>query len=529
MSEATLWPAAPGEMAERIRHHDWAATPLGPIGDWPPSLRLALEMVLAMPWPATLIWGSAEIQLYNDAYVPIARDRHPDLLGRPVSQGWAEAYDQVLRPVLEKTRSGLSTKSDGNHVTLRGPDGAPEERVLDSAWSPVRDEAGTVAGALEVLTEVTERHRALARLRDSEERQAFLLKLSDGLRPLADPAAIEGEACRLLAEELGANHAHYGEIDEKQGVGSIRRDFSRGGLPSLVGRIPLADFGDIISHYKRIGTIVVPDVPNSVLLSPADRNATVALRMLSLASVPLIKDGKVVGALVVAESEPRAWTDAEIRLVEETAERIWAAIERARAEAALRESEERFRLIVENARDYAIFTIDPEGRVTDWLPGAGSFFGWTADEIRGQSVSLTFTAEDRAAGEPERERDTARREGAAPNVRWHVRKDGSRVFIDGIATAVRDADGVLKGFLKIGQDVTERRDADAALRESEERLRGFAEASSDVLWIADAGSRRLEYLSPAYEEIWGEPRDAIMADLSRWKERLHPEGRLGRL
>lgn len=382
-------------MAARIRALDWARTPFGPLEGWPAGVRLALETMLAMPGPATLIWGEDGIQLYNDAYIPIARERHPALLGKPVAEGWEEAFDAVLKPVLAAARAGKPTRLDGNRVMLRGPDGALEERIFDSAWSPVRDETGKIAGALEVLTEVTERHRMQAALRDSEERQAFLLKLSDRLRPLGDPAAIEGEACRLLAEELGANHAHYGEIDEAEGVGTIRRDFSRGGLPSLVGRIPLADFGDILSHYKRGGTMVVADVPNSVLLSPADRKATVALHMRSLVTVPLIKDGQVVGALVVAEGEPRAWTDAEVSLVEETAERMWAAIGRARAEAAL--------------------------------------------------------------------------------------------------------------------------------RDSEERLRGFAEASSDVLWIANAETRRLEYLSPAYEEVWGEPRATIMADLGRWTERLHPE------
>ena len=145
------------------------------------------------------------------------------------------------------------------------------------------------------------------------------------------------------------------------------------------------------------------------------------------------------------------------------------------AAAALRGEKERLRLIVENARDYAIFTTDPQTRITDWLPGAAAVFGWAAEEAVGRPAAMLFTPEDREAGEPEKEAETARREGVAPNVRWHVRRDGSRVFIEGSVTALRDADGGLRGFLKIGQDVTERREAEARLRESEAALRHLNE------------------------------------------------------
>ena len=134
--------------------------------------------------------------------------------------------------------------------------------------------------------------------------------------------------------------------------------------------------------------------------------------------------------------------------------------EQARREEARREGEERFRRIVENARDYAIFTTDPNGRIDEWYEGAEAVFGWSAEEIVGQPLDRTFTPEDIATGEPQKEMDQAAAEGSAPNVRWHVRKGGARVFIDGIATALHDADGQLIGFLKIGQDTTDRRRTD---------------------------------------------------------------------
>src|SRR3712207_7493984 len=101
----------------------------------------------------------------------------------------------------------------------------------------------------------------------------------------------------------------------------------------------------------------------------------------------------------------------------------------------------------EGARDYAIFTTDREDRIVDWMPGAAAVFGWSAEEAVGRPGAVLFTAEDREAGVPEREGEAARREGVVPNLRWHVRKDGARVFIEGRTTALRGPDGGVPGFL----------------------------------------------------------------------------------
>jgi PAS domain S-box-containing protein len=144
---------------------------------------------------------------------------------------------------------------------------------------------------------------------------------------------------------------------------------------------------------------------------------------------------------------------------------VWAM------DAALRASEERFRAIVEEATDYAIFTVDAQGRIDSWHAGADSIFGWTEAEAIGQPLHITYTPEDREAGVPEMEMATAREEGSAPDVRWHLRRDGYRVFIDGVVRARYAADGEFLGVLKIGQDVTERRLARQRQREEEERVR----------------------------------------------------------
>lgn len=122
----------------------------------------------------------------------------------------------------------------------------------------------------------------------------------------------------------------------------------------------------------------------------------------------------------------------------------------------LERGHERFQLIVENARDYAIVLSDPQDLITDWLPGATAVFGWSEDEMIGEPVARIFTPEDRASGIPEQELERARTDGVAPNIRWHLAKGGARVFIDGQTVALRNSDGSIRGFLKIGKDITER-------------------------------------------------------------------------
>jgi PAS domain S-box-containing protein len=125
------------------------------------------------------------------------------------------------------------------------------------------------------------------------------------------------------------------------------------------------------------------------------------------------------------------------------------------AEEALAESEERLRLLIENVRGHAIFTLDPEGRITSWNPGAQRIFRYSAEEIVGQSGSILFTPEDRAQGEDRKELDTAAREGRASDDRWQMRKGGERFWANGITSAMRGADGRLRGFNKVLRDDTE--------------------------------------------------------------------------
>jgi PAS domain S-box-containing protein len=143
-----------------------------------------------------------------------------------------------------------------------------------------------------------------------------------------------------------------------------------------------------------------------------------------------------------------------------------------RTEAALRGSEQRFKLIADNVRDYAIFTLDPAGKVTSWNPGAQRIFRYTAAEIIGQNARELFTPEDRAKGKHEKELRTAATEGRASDDRWQMRKGGEKFWASGVTTAMRDAatGGRLLGFIKICRDDTNRKAAEDQLKAANEDL-----------------------------------------------------------
>ncbi|HEV7251861.1 MAG TPA: PAS domain S-box protein [Mesorhizobium sp.] len=421
-----------------------------------------------------------------------AKGRRLSELG-PYEQHWRDILGQVAR---------------GGQAQRLQQYAAPDDIWYDFyAFKP--PEAGENELAV-IFRDVTAHKRAEQVLRESAVRQTFLLKLSDALRPLADADEIQGAAARVLGEHMDADRTYYCRFDHAQELAIVERDHSRGGASSVVGRYPFSAARPLLDAMARGLPFVAADVETTPELSEADRAFYAGLAIQAFVCTPIIKNGELVAAMAVSNVGSRHWTPQEVALIGEVAERTWEAVERARAEAALRGSEERHRLIVERVRDYAIFTTDAQGVIATWPPGAESVFGWSAAEAVGQPFGMTFTPEERANGEPEKELAEAREKGSAPNVRWHQRKDGARVFIEGRSLAMRGPSGETTGFLKIGQDVTERRRAENALRESEARFRLMTDAVPQIVWITDAEGR-VEFFNQQWENYMGAPRDPITA------------------
>jgi PAS domain S-box-containing protein len=144
--------------------------------------------------------------------------------------------------------------------------------------------------------------------------------------------------------------------------------------------------------------------------------------------------------------------------------------ERKKSEEELRESQERFRLLVEGARDYAMFLLDPENIITFWNRGAERIFGWDHKEAIGQSGAMTFTPEDRRKGEVEKEISIALKDGRALDRRFHLRKGGSRFWADGVLMRLDDDKGKPRGFAKVARDATDQRRAEYELAHARDEM-----------------------------------------------------------
>jgi PAS domain S-box-containing protein len=185
----------------------------------------------------------------------------------------------------------------------------------------------------------------------------------------------------------------------------------------------------------------------------------------------------------------------------------------------------RLQRIVEAACDHAIITLDPQGHITGWSQGAENLFGWSETEVLGQCGSLIFTPEDRAAGAPEDERRTASQQRVAEDERWHIGKDGRRLWVSGSLVPLRDAADVLEGFLKVARDETKRRLAEEALRESEAQFRTIADNIPQMAWMARADGGRYWFNRRWYDYTGQLPQQA---EGTGWREVHHPD-HLGRV
>ncbi|PZV08809.1 MAG: hypothetical protein DCF32_03980 [Leptolyngbya sp.] len=217
----------------------------------------------------------------------------------------------------------------------------------------------------------TRLHQALElkpMLHRSAELDAFQVRLSDALRSLADPIEIQVTASRILGEYLNASRTLYFEC--RDDLYCVERDYVSG-IDTIAGCYPVTGFGlAIFVEFCAGRSVVVADVRHDLQLSPAERATYASVQVVAHVGIPLVKAGNFVAGLAVHSTTPRTWTQAEVKLAEETAERTWAAVERARAEAALHQSEEKYRTLFQNI-DQAFCLIeiifDEQGQAVDFL------------------------------------------------------------------------------------------------------------------------------------------------------------------
>ncbi len=366
------------------------------------------------------------------------RARHAD--GRPFAP---EDY-----PLLRSAIHGEIIRDQEVEYLLG--DGAPATLLVSS--SPVRDKDGTILAAIATFSDISERKRIEQALRDSE---AQFRRLADAMPQLVWMAQPDGWI-------FWYNRRWY------EYTGTTPKQMEGWGWQAV------HDPATLPSVLERWQGAIATGTPFDMTFPI--RGADGVFRPFLTRVVP-VHDG--TGKLVRwfgTNTDVTAQRTAEDAL-REMNERLEQRI--AERTAALRESEGRFRLLVEGIIDYAIFMLDAHGHVTNWNAGAERIHGYAAAEIIGEHFSRFYTAEDRREGKAEAALETAARLGKFEVESWRVRKDGSRFWANVVIDALRDDDGKLIGFAKITRDMTERRAVEERLRQSQ-RLEAIGQLTGGV-------------------------------------------------
>ncbi len=336
-----------------------------------------------------------------------------------------------------------------------------------------------------------EHYKAQAELRANEERLAFLLRLDDALRPLSDPPAVLEAAARLLAEHLGVTRVGYAELEDTTYV--IHHEYTRGVAP-LAGRALSGTFGvGLREAYQRGETAVVNDVSTDPRFTETERDAMHERQMAAFIGVTLIKGGRMVAAFGANNVTPRNWTPIEIALVRDVAERTWEAVERARAESALREREHRFRLAL-SASGGGSWTWDPRTNYAHWDDVFRTRFGFTPDEAPLFETWLARVHVDDRARILRAHEEVLRGKDTWDHTYRVMRPDGTVLWIQSLGRADRDTAGQVTRLTGLELDVTERRRTEEARQarrdaEHDRELRLLVETVTQGIVSVDAAGK----------------------------------------
>ncbi|WP_448208062.1 PAS domain S-box protein [Azospirillum sp. sgz302134] len=412
-------------------------------------------------------WGPELTFLYNDVYAPIFGAKHPGALGRPFAAVWADIWEQI-QPLVDRTLAGEASWHEDLLIPMERR-GYREQAWFTFSYTPVQDDQGRIAGMFCAASETTEHVQA-------KHRTAFHLELESRLRTLSDPLEVAMAAEEALGRHLGASRVGYGVMDETERYFTTDRNWTDGTVAGHVGTHDLAAFGPaILATLRRGEPLVVDDAAADPRTNTPDRLAAfAALEFTSVVTASLVKNGRMVAALYVHDRRPRRWRPDEVQLVEEVAARTWSAVERARAEASLRDFAATLeKRVAERTADRdrmwrlstdVMLVARFDATMTAVNPAWTNLLGWTEEELVGTSFLDLVHPDDREVTAAE----AGRLASGLTTLRFENRyrhKDGSYRWISWIA--VPDE----RFIHAVGRDISAQKEADSALRQAEDQLR----------------------------------------------------------
>lgn len=387
---------------------DWASGPLGPKSEWPACLHAAIGIMLPSQAQIVMFWGPEFVAFYNDAYAPTIGNKHPHAFGRPAREYWNELWDD-LEPLLQRVLAKGETVAAKDRPFYIERHGYPETVYFDISYSPVADQDGIVRGVFCIVNETTERVKADAALRESEERLRAIFAQSAAGIALGD----------LTGKLLSVND-HFCRI-----VGRPRDE--------LIGiRMQEITFADDLPENQRLFQHMVQTGESFEIEKRYVRG-----------------DGSLV------------WVANSVSAIRDDGGNMSQAVaisvdigERRHAQ----EIEKHLASMIASSND-AIMGIDLDMKITSWNAAAEKLYGYSQDEVVGRSV-LMLVPDGRQEEEPRILTEVRAGRFVEPYEKQRRRKDGRLVEVLLSVSPIRDANGRVIGASKTAHDITARKDAE---------------------------------------------------------------------
>jgi PAS domain S-box-containing protein len=452
------WEASEVRLVEEVAERTWGALQRAGaeerLKESEAQLRLLADNMAQLAWIAD---SQGQVYWYNKRWYQYSGAAPERMSG----EAWSEyIHPQDLEVGREQVGVSLASGEAFELVLrLRRADGV--YRPFLTRVQPERDEQGRVVRWFGTNTDITERLEA-------ERANAFLLALDDRMRPIGDPAEVLAASNELLGRHLGASRVGYAEmaVDDPDMI-EVAHNWTDGSVASVSGRHSFLAFGEQnVAVLRRGETFRLDDVEQRGMVAAADRWVYDAMSIAAAVSVPLIKDGQLVAVLSVHQNGPRAWTDPEVRLIHDVAERTWSTLQRARAEAELRESQALLAAFMANA-PVGMYLKDEAGRYVMANAGMDRIFGRPASEVVGKRSEELFGADLRK--KIAEQEAVALAQGRAQVAEQHLpgTEDGSWTMVIRFPVDLGWQGRRIGGF---AIDVTEQKRAEAELARSREAL-----------------------------------------------------------
>lgn len=492
------WPPATGDMAARVRDHDWRGSPLGPSTAWPVRLRAAIETMLASGLPGGVLWGPDFVQIYNDAARPIVELQDPAALGRPARESWAPLWS-VAGPVLDRVMRTGAPVVDAELRLPVGPAGPAKATICCSA---LHGEAGEVAGVL-VTAALAPPIRPGLPGSDLADLQAQVRERTAESKANRDLLQATMDASTDMIQVFEAIRDAAGEIVDFRWVLNNHTSETRYGEvqgQSLLERNPGVIEEGIFDVFKRVTETGAPE--------QAERHyAHEQFDGWFYQSVVKLGDG-----VATTTKDISAWKASQDEVL-----RLQEAV----AQARLRESEERFRKLIE-ASAQAVWETDGDGRVFEDSPSWRAYTGQSAEDwFAGGWLDAVHPADRGLAEAAWRDALGSHR---PVDVEFRLAHNGGWRWTNVRAAPLYADDGAVRKWIGMNIDITARKEAEERMRESEERLQSAVEVGRLGLWDWNIVTGDVHW-SDEHFRMEGYRVGEVTPSYAAWAARIHPDDR----